>query len=61
MKKYKVILKRIKTNEFEVEALSKSEAINLVINTLNNSTLLEKLTTNQVETNLNLTCKKIKK
>ncbi len=61
MKKYKVILKRIKTNEFEVESLSKSEAINLVINTLNNSTLLEKLTTNQVETNLNLTCKKIKK
>lgn len=61
MKKYMVFLKRTKINEFEVEAKNKNEAIDSVVNILNESSLLENPIINQVQTDVLLVAKKINK
>lgn len=61
MKTYKITVRRIKTNEFEIKAKNKDEAIASVINIINKSSLLEHPILNQVQTELTLVAKKIKK
>lgn len=61
MKTYKIFVKRIKTNEFEIKAKNKNEAIDSVINIINKSSLLEHPILNQIQTEITLIAKKVKK
>lgn len=61
MKTYKIIVKRIKTNEFEIKAKNKNEAIDSVINIINKSSLLKHPILNQMQTELTLVARKVKK